>query len=279
MEAAKSNKGGVASATVREAVAVVKQIGWWVSASNTQNVWATFVGRPAFWRHASACAAGCNCGRDADRRPTTGRGNAPKHGGSGRAPPADAARRARCAAPAVRAPRCRWRGRANRWPVQSPHPGSGSDPNGSRWYRSRPRGPSASRGSTRSAGWPVHPHSKSHVPSRKCSGTNSHSPSRLPWTLSANNCRTPRSRLAGSHGRLRVRRQVGWVSISKSAPGEVGIHRVFFCRPYSSRTRSTLRVLIGWPACRSFCPITCGEASGSRKRCRITWRTTSSVRR
>jgi hypothetical protein len=66
MEAAKSNKEGVASATVREAVAVVKQIGWWVSASNTQNVWATFVGRLAL-EEVCFHAAGCNCGRDADR--------------------------------------------------------------------------------------------------------------------------------------------------------------------------------------------------------------------
>ena len=72
----------------------------------------------------------------------------------------------------------------------------------------------ASRGSTRSDGWPVQPHSKSQVPRRKCSAANSQSPSKLPWTLSANNCRTPRSRLTGSHGLSRVCRRVRWISIS-----------------------------------------------------------------
>ena len=47
----------------------------------------------------------------------------------------------------------------------------------------------------------------------------------------------------------------------------------------TSMTRCTLRMLISQPLWHSFWAITSGEASGSRKRCRITWRTTSAVRR
>src|SRR5216683_608209 len=62
----------------------------------------------------------------------------------------------------------------------------------------------AKRGSTRSAAWPLQPHSRSHVPSRRCSGSNSHSPRWAPLNLSASSCRTPRSRLRGSAGSPRV---------------------------------------------------------------------------
>jgi len=46
---------------------------------------------------------------------------------------------------------------------------------------------------------------KSHVPRRRCSGTSSHSPSRLPETLSARSCRTARSTLRASAGSSRMR--------------------------------------------------------------------------
>ena len=38
-----------ATVAVRADVAVVKQTGWWVSASSTKNVWATLVGRSPSW--------------------------------------------------------------------------------------------------------------------------------------------------------------------------------------------------------------------------------------
>src|SRR5216683_2622456 len=62
----------------------------------------------------------------------------------------------------------------------------------------------AKRGSTRSAAWPLQPHNRSHVPRRRCSGSNSHSPRWAPLNLSASSCRTPRSRLRGSAASPRV---------------------------------------------------------------------------
>ena len=52
---------------------------------------------------------------------------------------------------------------------------------------------------------PVHWHSRSQVPRRRCSGTRSHRPSRFPETLSAKSWRSPRSMLAGSEGSDRTR--------------------------------------------------------------------------
>src|SRR5262249_40083428 len=54
------------------------------------------------------------------------------------------------------------------------------------------------------------------------------------------------------------------------AQGADDSDEVFFCRPKSSMTRSTLRVLIFKPVCLIFCALTSAVASGSRTRCRIT---------
>ena len=78
----------------------------------------------------------------------------------------------------------------------------------------------ANRGWTRPSGIALQALSKSHVPSRRCSGIRSQMPTRVPETLWARSCRTPRSRSEGSLNSRRTLSLVRWVSISIGAfPG------------------------------------------------------------
>ncbi len=104
-----------------------------------------------------------------------------------------------------------------------------------------------------------------------------HRPTRLPETLSARDWRTPLSIDLGSEGR-------GWRDFleeyASTVAGPFGRYSwSFFCKPYSRRTRATLRVLTGETVWRIFWAMTSAEASGSRKRWRMTSRVTSGVRR
>lgn len=74
--------------------------------------------------------------------------------------------------------------------------------------------------------------------------------------------------------------RAGWCVASQPPGGRrTETHAVFFCRPYSERIRSTLRMPIGRPLCVILCAMTCAGESGSKNRRWITCRTTSSVRR
>src|SRR4030066_518486 len=75
----------------------------------------------------------------------------------------------------------------------------------------------ASRGSTRSPGISLQDLSKSHVPSLRYSGMSSQIPTRVPETLLAKSCRTPRSISWGALNSRRTFSFVRWVSTFRGA--------------------------------------------------------------
>ena len=213
---------------VRAEVPVVKQTGWWVSASSTKKVCATFGGACGFVEavaaHVALAEAADAMGIDGqDPALKMARGAADLAQGDlqalaverrfGREQVVDGQSAARNGRPLANSKMCWFKPRRRRRPVMQ---------RAASWISCK-----ASRGSTRSGRFPVQPHTRSQAPSRSNSGASSHTPARLPMTLSARNCRTPFSMLRGSQGMGLVRVLVACVSSGGLRIGAVAIEFFF----------------------------------------------------